>query len=88
MLVIVVIPRYLYLYFPNIYVLCVFTEKPYSKPLEHNVVYIPICTFLLYLLKSPIVNHWNVMYLHSNINIEPRDHDFLQADRTSALFRS
>ena len=30
--------------FINIYILCVFTEKPYSKPLERNVVYIPIIT--------------------------------------------
>ena len=28
----------------NIYILGVFTEKPYSKPLERNVVYIPINT--------------------------------------------
>ena len=28
----------------NIYMLGVFTEKPYSKPLERNVVYIPIIT--------------------------------------------
>ena len=28
----------------NIYTLGVFTEKPYSKPLERNVVYIPIIT--------------------------------------------
>ena len=28
----------------NIYILCVFTEKPYSKPLERGVVYIPITT--------------------------------------------
>ena len=28
----------------NIYILGVFTEKLYSKPLEHNVVYIPITT--------------------------------------------
>ena len=28
----------------NIYILGVFTEKPYSKPLERNVVYIPIIT--------------------------------------------
>ena len=27
-----------------IYILGVFTEKPYSKPLERNVVYIPIIT--------------------------------------------
>ena len=30
--------------FFNIYILGVFTGKPYSKPLEHNVVYIPIIT--------------------------------------------
>ena len=31
---------------PNIYILSIFTEKPYrsSKALEHNVVYIPIIT--------------------------------------------
>ena len=29
----------------NIYILSVFTEKTYSKPLERNVVYIPIITF-------------------------------------------
>ena len=28
----------------NIYILGVFTEKPYNKPLERNVVYIPIIT--------------------------------------------
>ena len=28
----------------NIYVLGEFTEKPYSKPFERNVVYIPIIT--------------------------------------------
>ena len=28
----------------NIYILGVFTEKPYSKPLKCNVVYIPIIT--------------------------------------------
>ena len=28
----------------NIYILGVFTEKPYSKQLERNVVYIPINT--------------------------------------------
>ena len=28
----------------NIYILGVLTEKPYSKSLEHNVVYIPIIT--------------------------------------------
>ena len=28
----------------NIYILGVFTEKPNSKPLERNVVYIPIIT--------------------------------------------
>ena len=28
----------------NIYILAVFTEKAYSKPLERNVVYIPIIT--------------------------------------------
>ena len=28
----------------NIYILGIFTEKPYSKPLERNVVYIPITT--------------------------------------------
>ena len=28
----------------NIYILGEFTEKPYSKPLEHNIVYIPIIT--------------------------------------------
>ena len=28
----------------NIYIRGVFTEKPYSKPLERNVVYIPIKT--------------------------------------------
>ena len=28
----------------NIYILGVLTEKPYSKPLERNVVYIPIIT--------------------------------------------
>ena len=27
-----------------IYILGVFTEKPYSKPLEYNVVYIPTIT--------------------------------------------
>ena len=27
-----------------IYIFGVFTEKPYSKPLERNVVYIPIIT--------------------------------------------
>ena len=27
-----------------IYILGVFTEKPYSKPLERNVVYVPIIT--------------------------------------------
>ena len=27
-----------------IYILGVFTEKPYSKPLECNVIYIPITT--------------------------------------------
>ena len=27
-----------------IYILCVFTEKPYSTPLDRNVVYIPIIT--------------------------------------------
>ena len=30
--------------FLRIYILGVFTEKPYSKPLERNVVYIPIIT--------------------------------------------
>ena len=30
----------------NIYILCVFTEKPYSKPLERNVVYTPIIIFI------------------------------------------
>ena len=28
----------------NIYILCVFTEKPYIRPLERNVVYIPMTT--------------------------------------------
>ena len=28
--------------YSNIYILGVFTEKPYSKSLERNVVYIPI----------------------------------------------
>ena len=28
----------------NIYILNVFTEKPYSKPLERNIVYIPRIT--------------------------------------------
>ena len=28
----------------NIYILGVFTEKPYRKPLGRNVVYIPIIT--------------------------------------------
>ena len=32
------------LVFYNIYILDVFTEKPYSKPLERNVVYSPIIT--------------------------------------------
>ena len=30
--------------FSYIYILGVFTEKPYSKPLERNVVYIPVIT--------------------------------------------
>ena len=29
----------------NIYILGIFTEKPYIKPLERNVIYIPITTF-------------------------------------------
>ena len=33
-----------YLLQTNIYVLGVFTEKPYSKPLERDEVYIPIIT--------------------------------------------
>ena len=32
------------LMFENTYILSVLTEKPYSKPLERNVVYIPITT--------------------------------------------
>ena len=28
----------------NIYILCVFTEKPYSNSLEHNVINIPVTT--------------------------------------------
>ena len=32
------------IYFLNIYSLGIFTEKPYSKPLGCNVVYIPIIT--------------------------------------------
>ena len=35
---------YVQIIFVDIYMLCVFTEKPYSKPLERNVVYIPITT--------------------------------------------
>ena len=34
---------------------------------------VKIFTFLVYLLKSPIVNHWNVMLLYFNNNIEPND---------------
>ena len=30
--------------FFNIYILGVFAEKPHSKSLEHNLVYIPITT--------------------------------------------
>ena len=30
-------------------------------------------TFLVYLLKSLIANHWNILYLHSNNSIEPCD---------------
>ena len=30
--------------FASIYTFGVFTEKPYSKPLEHNTVYIPVTT--------------------------------------------
>ena len=30
--------------FINIYILGVFTEKHYNKPLERNVIYIPIIT--------------------------------------------
>ena len=34
---------------------------------------VKIFTFLVYLLKSPIVNYWNVMLLYFNNNIEPND---------------
>ena len=30
--------------FVSIYTFCVFTEEPFSKPLEHNIVYIPVTT--------------------------------------------
>ena len=30
--------------------LCVFTEKPYSKPLERNVFYIPIITIIMIII--------------------------------------
>ena len=36
----------------NIDILGVFTEKAYSKSLECSVVYFPISTFLMYLLKK------------------------------------
>ena len=56
--------------YENIYILDIFTEKRYSKPLECDTVYFTIFTFLIYLLKSAVVNHWNVIqftlqYLHS-----------------------
>ena len=47
--------------FSCIYTLGVFPEMPNGRPLERNVVYILIFTFLVYLHKSPIVGHWNVM---------------------------
>ena len=43
-----------------IYIPGVLTGKPLGKPLERTVVYIQIFTFLVYLLKSPIVNNCTV----------------------------
>ena len=37
-------PRSSLLLMANSYILCVFTESPVIKPLERNVVYIPIIT--------------------------------------------
>ena len=45
-----------YTIFKNIYILGVFTEKPYSKPLACNVVYIPINTSHATLVTSKYVN--------------------------------
>ena len=42
------------------YIHGVFTDQPYSSPLESIVIYIPIFTFLMYLPKCPKVNHSNV----------------------------
>ena len=42
----------------NVYILCVFTEKPYSKPMESNVVYIPIFTFLV-CLRTGVIRYQN-----------------------------
>ena len=60
-----------------------------------GILHFGIFTFLVYLLKSPMVNHWNVMQLYYNNNIESRDvsdaevnHGSLQSDWTSALSRS
>ena len=41
----------------NTYILGVFTEKPYSKPLEGNVVYIPIITLSHATSHDVKVNH-------------------------------
>ena len=57
-----IIGLYLHPSYSYIYILGEVTEKSYNKPLERNVVYIPIFTFLVYLLKSPTVIHGNVMY--------------------------
>ena len=57
-----------------IYILGVFTEKPYSKPLERNVrVYIRSL-------------HSNNNIEPSNVNDVKIDHGSLQSDWTSALF--
>ena len=50
----------------NIYILDVFTEKPYSKPLERNVVYIPIIT-----LSHPTSYEFNdVKIIHGSLQSE------------------
>ena len=52
----------------NIFIHDIFTEYPYNEPLKRNVVYSPIYTFLVYLLKMPIVNQGerNVAYIKKN----------------------
>ena len=44
---------------------------PFANPVTKDIYgrKLLIFTFLMYLLKSPIVNHWNIMCLRSNYNI-------------------